>query len=241
MKYYVYHISDSTQLNTGYIGVTKNPQKRWKDHTKSPYRIGAHIRSHGWSFDANFRILLVSDKETCYNIEKMLRPSAIGLNETSGGIGGEIEGISERWKIERRGKGNPNFGKTRTAETKARMSEGIKRYYKSDKYTADKKVYHSKVLSKQGTEMIRGTRWWTNGIEDVRSVEPPSSEWKMGRSKFNYPTDRYTTEDRAKLDTKTKPVTINGIYYFSIAEAVRQTGMCKQTIRKILKGERCDV
>jgi len=234
--YYVYHISDVNNLNEGYIGVTKKPEKRWKQHCKSMYTIGKTIRRNDWNYEAHFKIIFEGNKEECFKYEKHLRPeNFIGLNEASGGLGGDVAGLSERWKIERVGIGNPNYGKKRSIDTKNKMSHSMKMYYKSDKFTEEKRNVYKTELSRLGAESVRGSSWWNNGKDNIRSIYSPGKDWIKGR----LPCDReYKETIYYAQKQKTKSVTIEGITYFSINEASRQTGKCRQTIRKMLKNEK---
>jgi hypothetical protein len=88
--FYVYHISDSQNLNNGYIGVTNNLKRRWNSHIKSQYKIGLHIRQNFWSFGENMKVVFSGTEKECYELEITLRPSPnIGLNESAGGSGGD--------------------------------------------------------------------------------------------------------------------------------------------------------
>lgn len=87
-KYSVYHISINPDLNTGYIGISKNPLLRIQQHfyTKSSNKhLSNAIKKYG---NAVFkRILLIDlDKELAELCEEMLRPTDnIGWNITKGG------------------------------------------------------------------------------------------------------------------------------------------------------------
>lgn len=74
-------------LSQGYIGISKNVEKRWKWHRKS--KENPHLRSaiDKYGFDTLVKqVILISDKTYCLNLERKLRPSKkIGWNLTEGG------------------------------------------------------------------------------------------------------------------------------------------------------------
>lgn len=90
MNYSVYWICtpDHTDIfNQGYVGVSSNPEKRWIRHWK--YNGNAHlknaIKKYGWE-QLIKKVILVGEKNYCFDIEKQLRPSKqIGWNIAEGG------------------------------------------------------------------------------------------------------------------------------------------------------------
>lgn len=93
MQYILYAIGSIDDLvepyDKCYIGVTNNPEKRWKSHIKSKYTIGKYIRDNNLNFDDNMIILFYGSSDTCYNKERIYRPNPnMGLNEAIGGNGG---------------------------------------------------------------------------------------------------------------------------------------------------------
>lgn len=73
-----------------YVGVTKNCNGRWNRHKKSKYNVGKFIRFFDLSFYENMVVIFEGSKYECFELEKKLRPRPfIGLNEASGGHGGD--------------------------------------------------------------------------------------------------------------------------------------------------------
>jgi hypothetical protein len=85
------HHSDMT--SEGYVGVSKNANKRWLyghkwAHTKGRHdnpRLSNAIAKHGW--DSLIKtVVVVADEAYCYELENKLRPTSdIGWNLASGG------------------------------------------------------------------------------------------------------------------------------------------------------------
>jgi hypothetical protein len=157
----------------------------------------------------------------------------MGLNEASGGLGGDIAGLGDRWKKERVGPGNPNFGLKRSDDTKKKMADSMRKYYHSEKFTEHRRSICKTDLSKKGAEAVKGSTWWNNCSDNIRSFESPGPGWVKGR--LPYERTYQDTEYYAKKQTTTKSVAINGTTYFSINDASRKTGKCRQTIRKMIK------
>jgi hypothetical protein len=85
------HHSDLTL--EGYVGVSKNAKKRWAQGHNWAHRKGRHdnsrfsnaISKYGWD-NLIKTILVVSNEEYCYDLERKLRPTdRIGWNLLAGG------------------------------------------------------------------------------------------------------------------------------------------------------------
>ena len=85
------HHSDIT--SEGYVGVSKNSNKRWLYGHKWAHSRGRHensclsnaITKHGWDFLVK-TVVVVAEKDYCYNLENKLRPvKEIGWNLAIGG------------------------------------------------------------------------------------------------------------------------------------------------------------
>tara|TARA_R110000868_G_scaffold121152_1_gene321501 strand:- start:529 stop:1044 length:516 start_codon:yes stop_codon:yes gene_type:complete len=85
------HHTDVT--SDGYIGVSKNANKRWAYGHKWAHAKGRHdnphlssaISKHGWD-NLVKTILVVADESYCYDLERKLRPEDnIGWNLVTGG------------------------------------------------------------------------------------------------------------------------------------------------------------
>ena len=94
---YWIHLPEHTDKRSqGYIGVTRTPEKRWKQHkdeANSNRHPNSHLSSAIKKYDSTliYEIVLLSNSEYCYEYERILRPSpSIGWNLMSGGPVGKI-------------------------------------------------------------------------------------------------------------------------------------------------------
>jgi len=83
----------SDMMLDGYVGVSKNAQKRWLYGHSWAHRKGRHdnpkmanaISKYGWD-NLIKTVLVVADENYCYDLERKLRPSDnIGWNLVTGG------------------------------------------------------------------------------------------------------------------------------------------------------------
>jgi hypothetical protein len=113
---YWIHLPDQTDIATqGYIGVSKNPAKRWKDHLRdakggyhaNPYLAKVFLKYHEKLI---FDVVFGGTKDQCWDLEKELRPtSSIGWNIMAGGKFGNIseDGIRRIKEARAARKGQP--------------------------------------------------------------------------------------------------------------------------------------
>ena len=120
--YSLYHIGIDADLNTGYIGISKNPHIRFSQHQWQRKESNKHLKNamQKYGKDVFKRVVFCNlEKEAAELLEEMLRPNPnIGWNITKGG------GIPP----------NPK-GKERSAEyrsniSKAKMGENNPMYGK---------------------------------------------------------------------------------------------------------------
>ena len=83
----------SDMMLEGYVGVSKNAEKRWLYGHNWAHRKGRHdnprlanaISKYGWD-NLIKTVLVVADEEYCYDLERKLRPAdSIGWNLVTGG------------------------------------------------------------------------------------------------------------------------------------------------------------
>lgn len=104
--YYVYWIKTpeaKDPFKEGYVGITKNLNKRFSEHRRSARKGSNHIvhkaiRKYGWAKLQAFAIS-VSSLDSCKEQEAMLRPySNIGWNICAGGIKPPEQGLEYQRK-----------------------------------------------------------------------------------------------------------------------------------------------
>jgi hypothetical protein len=159
------------------------------------------------------------------------------LNMTKGGPGGSIYGLSERWKKERVGTGNPSFGIKRTRETRELQSLVHKTRLKDPFKRKEYRERFIKLAKKEAQRAI-GTKWWTNGTSNMRAFECPGQNWILGFKTKPY--ERLPIYDNGHKHPKCQKVMIDKTIYYSLREAARKTGISKylilQKINKKVKG-----
>lgn len=144
--YFVYHISDSEDLDKGYIGVSNNVERRWKQHLKSIYTIGTNIKENNWTFEKNLRIIYEGSEKECFDLEIKLRPYPyIGLNESVGGKGGDKTSTlsPEKFKERNRKISESQKGRKPSQQTKERISRTKKQ---NKAYVGEKNIKAKKWI-----------------------------------------------------------------------------------------------
>ena len=161
------HHSDMTL--EGYVGVSKNAQKRWLyghnwSHRKNRHdnpRFANAISKYGWD-NLIKTVLVVADEEYCYDLERKLRPTdSIGWNLVMGGgkppvtkFRGKdyispLKGVPRPtpWRI---GATPANKGKSATTEAKAKMSASGKGRKQTPEQIAKRVASRHATLVAQG-------------------------------------------------------------------------------------------
>jgi group I intron endonuclease len=120
--YSLYHIGIDADLNTGYIGISKNPQLRFSQHQYQRKESNQHLKNamQKYGKDVFKRVVFCNlDKEAAELLEEMLRPEPnIGWNITKGGgippnPKGKTRSVEYRANISKAkiGSNNPMYGK----------------------------------------------------------------------------------------------------------------------------------
>lgn len=124
--YWIRKNTDTDIFTEGYVGVTINPDARWKSHL---YYAKTNKRNHKLynalrkSEDFSMQIIVCSNVDYCLNLENKLRPlTNIGLNHAEGG------------RATQQGRLDYNY----SSDVKQKISEGVKRAYKENKEFAEK-------------------------------------------------------------------------------------------------------
>lgn len=97
--YWIHHESQSDPKTEGYIGVTNNPDARFRKHRNSKENnfVKGNIAK-----GATMSILHeVSSYDEAYNIERDYRPDIRGWNLAAGGLGGVFNSMPDGWHSER--------------------------------------------------------------------------------------------------------------------------------------------
>ena len=193
----VYWIRDKSHTDItreGYVGVSKEFEKRIKTHLK---RI--ETKEHGnYKLIENFSnkiiidAVVISNEDTCYDLEFKLRPSNnIGWNINAGGVKppsqqgvNRIASYGKTWA--------PMQGKKHSEDTKLKMRAASKGKPKSEEHIAKMKLRTHSADSKLKMSIARkgkpsnskslvGMKWWNNGITSTMSHTSPSIDFIPGR------------------------------------------------------------
>ena len=119
--YWIHNKFETDILTQGYVGVTKNLERRIKEHK----------RKDGFLDEREINIIIYGDRKTCLRIEKHLRPHTnIGLNKSiGGGMPPNAKGIkrNDRTKLLMSQNNVGMKGKKHSEESKIKMKASSKR------------------------------------------------------------------------------------------------------------------
>ena len=146
--YWIHHESQSDPKTEGYIGVTNDPDARFRKHrnNKENNFVKGNIAK-----GATMSILHeVSSYDEAYSIERDYRPDIRGWNLAAGGLGGVFDSMPDGWHSERNHKrySDPaERAKTSEASRRAyedpavriRTSDAMKKVWQDPEYQAKQK------------------------------------------------------------------------------------------------------
>ncbi len=166
--YYLYwiHRKAHTDMQTeGYVGITENPEQRFRDHTRKKSRSGTHlINAINRYSDIEYEVVeSFSDLQTCLNRERSLRPEeGIGWNMAPGG--GQPPSV--------------------TKEAAAKISQTLKERGVSP-YTENTHSDAAKAKRKAAYNAHKN-EWWHDPVTLEHrmiptAVEDPPEGWNRGR------------------------------------------------------------
>lgn len=157
-KMYLYHIcreGDVGSLSQGYIGISTNVERRWKEHKAG--RTNKHLKNALDKYDdVQFMIITEGNKDEILRMEEWLRPEEnMGWNIAKGG------GVPPNHT----GEGHPYFGKQRDpliieAMRQANLGresiwKGMEGRWTDEQRAKIGKAHKGKVLSEEHKEKIR--------------------------------------------------------------------------------------
>lgn len=182
--YWIHREVHTSPDNEGYIGITKNVEKRIKDHFNRPSNLHLKYAMNKYS-DIKHTILYEYINEyDAIEIEKRFRPNKnIGWNiAEGGGIPPSNLGVkfTEERKEKHRGNNNGFYGKKHSDETKEFMSKRMK---ESSPLIGTKREDHSKVMSNK-IHVNNGTESRMVSKETAEQFLKDNPDWKYGRKKF---------------------------------------------------------
>lgn len=137
--YYLYHIArPGMSIDQGYIGITKDPDRRFRQHSNSDYPVGRAIRKYS---DIVMKLLVIGTENYVLGLEKDLRPHAfIGYNLAAGG--------GKPLCVPQGGDRNHFYGRHHTEKTKDKLSRGrIGKKHWSSKLANVYDVYTNEIIA----------------------------------------------------------------------------------------------
>lgn len=131
--FFVYHIphpEEPKDINRGYVGVTGDVVKRFKQHSGSKLIVGKAIRKYKLSISEVVILFEFSNSQEAYAKEFELRPKIkMGWNIGVGGFGGSRGPTSPHVKKimseKMSGESNPYFGQKHSNEIRSKISLGL--------------------------------------------------------------------------------------------------------------------
>lgn len=182
---YIYKITNNI-TGLSYIGKHKYDKPILDEkYITSGTLINKSIRKYG--FDSFTRELIdtaessseLNDKEIYY-IDKFNTRVPNGYNLTRGGDGVVEPSLEVRekmayWK-----------GKQQSAETKRKRSDSLKKVVHTEEWVnkirlANNGTKPSEYTIKRSIEVNKNYRWYTNGVEEIRTDKLPPEGWVKGR------------------------------------------------------------
>ena len=129
--YWIHHPDHTDMFTQGYIGVSKNVEKRWYDHKNKTgnVHLARAIKKHGWNTLIK-EVLIIADKSYCLMLELKLRAeNSVGWNIVKGG-GMPPSDIRTGWKHTEEAKEKnrqAHLGKTLSVASRKKLSKSLKK------------------------------------------------------------------------------------------------------------------
>lgn len=129
--YWIRHPDHTNVFSQGYVGISVDHDIRWYNHKyqiehkqhKNPHLASA-VLLHGWD-NLVKEVVLIADKDYCYNVENFLRPTAnIGWNVNPGGGENPMDDPEVRARHKNKVQ-TVEYRKKQREITLKRMSEGF--------------------------------------------------------------------------------------------------------------------
>ena len=214
----LYHIcreADVGNLEVGYIGITNNLQRRWRDHREGHSKC-AHVNHAIQKYDdIVYSVIEEGSREDMLELESTLRPEErIGWNIAPGGKSG-YTGVALS------GEDHWTYGIPRPEETRRKISEKLKGNIISEEARLKiSKAHKGRVVSEDTKDKIRGIKnpnWkggciindtlYTTFMEAAKDLGFKSHSAIIHRIKNdNFPNDRFVPkEEYLKLIEEVKP------------------------------------
>ena len=168
MKHYVYwiHLPEHNDVTTeGYVGVTKNPRRRFKEHKR--LKTNPHLKNVFLKYDnLQLTILYSNDEDWCYQQECILRPKeCIGWNINKGG-----------------NKPPSNKGKQPSLETRVKRRESMLKYIQENGSPLLGRKHSKETIEKMQKPKSEKTKQKMRKPKSEKTKEKMRRAWKIRKA-----------------------------------------------------------
>ena len=229
------------------------PEDRWKygsGYYRQPLMMSA-IHKYGWN---NIKHEILYDgltkeeaerKEIELIAEYQSNKEEFGYNIANGGntSGTHSESSKKKMSDARKGKGNPNYGKHHSEETKRKIGEASKKKRHSEEtkkkisesISGEKNPFYGKSHSEESKQKNRNAHLGKHHTEETKRK---MSEQRQGEGAYWYGKHLSESAKRKLSVAKSKPVRCieTGVIYYGQKEAGKQTGIDKASIGRCCRG-----
>jgi hypothetical protein len=158
--YWIHHKDHTDMFSQGYIGITKRTvAERYREHVSDSKRSHSRLFNamNKYGSDIMVRTIVECDIDYAYNLEESLRPTMnIGWNVLPGGPY-RVSETSTRPKSKghRKKLSDANLGKKSSEESRKKLSNSLKLFYKNNPMPLKGKADPDSVAKRERTRFLK--------------------------------------------------------------------------------------